>query len=105
MLLSEPSVVAAGHLIEVSGWDEDQIFFVERSELSSDDLEGMQISLAHMLSDGSIIFLRLLAQPSSHRPAPLPYEARFLGCDCRGQHRFRLHTVFPRYANHSYPIN
>jgi len=38
MLLSEPSVVAAGHLIEVSGWDEDQIFFVERSELSSDDL-------------------------------------------------------------------
>jgi hypothetical protein len=104
MLLSE-SVLTAGQLIEVSGWDEDRVFFVERSLLSSDDFDGKQVSLSHMLSEGSIIFLCLLEQSSSHRPSAIPYEARFLGCDSRGQYRFRLQTVVLSHPNQPNPVN
>ncbi|HEY4978781.1 MAG TPA: sigma-54 dependent transcriptional regulator [Candidatus Acidoferrum sp.] len=37
--------------VEVSGWDEDELFFVEKSLLSSDDITGKQITLQHNLYD------------------------------------------------------
>ena len=42
-------------MVEVSGWDEDEVFFVERSELGWDDFAGKHLTLTRMLSEGSII--------------------------------------------------
>jgi hypothetical protein len=33
--------------VEVSGWDEDEMFFVEKSQLAGNDLTGRHISLQH----------------------------------------------------------
>ncbi len=90
--------------VEVSGWDEDELFFVEKSLLSCDDITGKQITLQHDLSDGAIIFLRLLQsnEPSS---LPLAFEAHFLGCDFQGHNQFSLMPALPRYPNSRYPVN
>ena len=41
-------------LVEVSGWDENEIFFVEKSPLAGDDSSGKYISLDHMIAEGAI---------------------------------------------------
>jgi len=74
--------------IEVSGWDEDEIFFVEKSELSWDDFAGKHISLKHMLAEGALVFnthapAGFLSAFLSHRL----WSGVFIGCDVHGSHR------------------
>ena len=38
--------------VEVSGWDENDVFFVERSELGWDEHAGKHVTLSRMLSKG-----------------------------------------------------
>ena len=92
-------------LVEVSGWDEDEIFFVERSELGWDDYAGKHVTLTHMLSDGSIIFVRPILATATHRANPIPYEAEFVGCSPKGYHQFRLNGVQPRYGRENFMVN
>lgn len=85
--------------VEVSGWDQDEIYFVEKSTLDWDEFAGKHISLKHMLPDGVIIFIRML-QPTALRQAPpVPYQVEFIGCDAEGMHQFRLNVVQPRYGH------
>jgi len=63
MLTSETRALAQNGWVEVSGWDEDEIFFVERAELGWDEFAGKHITLTRMLSEGSII-IRNLQNPS-----------------------------------------
>jgi hypothetical protein len=79
-------------LVEVSGWDEEQIFFVERSELGWDEFAGKHVTLNRMLSEGSIIFVRLIQPTALQRPNPIPYKAEFVGCSPEGNHHFRLNS-------------
>jgi hypothetical protein len=59
-------------LVEVSGWDEDELLFVEKSAMSTDDFESSYISLRHHLSDGAIVFVRTIQSAYLHRPNPIP---------------------------------
>lgn len=59
MIASDALLQTDSYRVEVSGWDEDEIFFVEKSSLSWDEFAGKHISLQHMLADGAIIFVRL----------------------------------------------
>jgi hypothetical protein len=56
--------------VEVSGWDEEEIFFVEKSQIAWDEFAGKHISLRHMLPEGAIVFVRTLysLEPSSSLP-------------------------------------
>jgi hypothetical protein len=91
--------------VEVSGWDEDKLFFVEQSLLASDDRAGNLISLRHHLSSGSIVFLRLLNDVHSYSSLSIPYEAHFLGSDFHGFNQFSLTAANPRYSNSSCFVN
>jgi hypothetical protein len=91
--------------VEVSGWDENGVFFVERSELGWDEYAGKQVTLSRMLSDGSIIFVRPIQPTATHRTNPIPYEAEFVGCSPEGNHQFRLKGVQPRHNRESYTVN
>jgi hypothetical protein len=92
-------------LVEISGWDEDEIFFVERSEVDWDEFAGRHVTLTRMLTEGSIIFVRPIQPTAAHRANPIPYEAEFVGCSPEGHHQFRLNGVQPRYGRENYSVN
>jgi hypothetical protein len=102
--LETQSVTQTG-MVEVSGWDEDEIFFVEWSELGLDKLAGKHLTLSRMLAEGSIIFVRLIQPTAQHRANPIPYEAEFVGCNPEGNHQFRLIGVQPRHSREDYTVN
>ncbi len=104
-MLSETLPIASSSHVEVSGWDEDEIFFVELSELSWDDFAGKHISLKRMLAKGALVFVRTLQQTSLQPYFPIAYETEFIGCDAQGSHEFRLNQVLPRHERDRFPLN
>ena len=105
MVTSELLAAKQSGLVEVSGWDEDEIFFVERSELGWDEFAGKHVTLTHMLAEGAIIFVRPILSTATHRANPIPYEAEFVGCSPDGYHQFRLNGVQPRHSRENYTVN
>lgn len=91
--------------VEVSGWDENQSFFVEKSELAWDDFAGKHISLQRMLPDGAMVFVRVLNPQTLYQTPPVVYRVEFIGCDPEGLHQFRLNAVRPRYSSDPHPVN
>ena len=82
--------------VEVSGWDQNQAFFVEKSELEWNEESGKRVALTSAVPDGAVIFLRLLPSRSVDRSHPVPYEAELVAETPAGQRQFRLHPVNPR---------
>jgi hypothetical protein len=60
--------------VEVSGWDDKKAFFVENSELKWAEDSGKQVTLNRGLSEGAVIFLRLLQPISNDRSHPVATE-------------------------------
>ena len=89
---------AGEYRVEVSGWDEEENFFVEKSQLAWNDESGKHVCLQHMLPEGSLIFVRLLQSTSMNPTIPVAFETGFLGQDERGRYQFRLNPVIPKYA-------
>lgn len=85
--------------VEVSGWDQDEIYFVEKSHLDWDEFAGKHISLKHMLPEGAMIFVHMLQPTAMRQEPPVPYHVEFICCDAEGMHQFRLNTVQPRYGH------
>ena len=104
-MLSETLPILGSCRVEVSGWDEDEIFFVEKSELSWDNFAGKHIALKHMLGDGDLVFIRMLQPTSLQRSFPIAYETEFIACDAHGSHEFRLNAVQPRHGRNCFPVN
>lgn len=105
MLTSETQALAQSGWVEVSGWDEDEIFFVERAELGWDEFAGKHVTLTRMLSEGSIIFVRPIQPTAPQRANPIAYEAEFVGCSPDGHHQFRLNGVQPRHGGEKFTVN
>jgi len=91
--------------VEVSGWDENQAFFVERSDLAWDDFAGKHISLQRMLPDGAMVFIRVLQPQGLLQSPPVVYKVEFIGCDPDGHHQFRLNAAQPRQSQNLHPVN
>jgi hypothetical protein len=88
--------VNGGDPVEVSGWDAEEKFFVERSRLEGTYPAGRQVSLEHMVEDGAMLFVRAVEGRASQWRRLTPYEAEFAGCDQEGRYQFRLSTVKSR---------
>jgi hypothetical protein len=104
-MISETLAQSEGYRVEVSGWDENQSFFVEKSDLGWDDFAGKHISLQRMLPDGAMVFVRALQTQSLGQSPPSVYKVEFIGCDPDGHHQFRLNAVQPRYSREVPPVN
>jgi hypothetical protein len=91
--------------VEVSGWDKNQAFFVEKSELEWSEESGKRVALSNAVADGAVIFLRLLQTHSADRSHPVPYEAEFVAVTPEGQRQFRLHPVSPRSVERGRLVN
>lgn len=97
--------VTSSYFVEISGWDKHESFFVERSQLASDDPSVRCISLRHNVSDGSLIFLRLLNHNTSLSAIPIAFEAHFLGVDQDGLHQFSISPAHPRQSASRFQVN
>ncbi|MGB7728018.1 MAG: hypothetical protein WBL50_08305 [Candidatus Acidiferrum sp.] len=104
-MISEALAQSEGYRVEVSGWDENQSFFVEKSDLGWDDFAGKHISLQRMLPDGAMVFVRALQTQGLGQSAPIVYKVEFIGCDPDGHHQFRLNAVQPRHSREISPVN
>jgi hypothetical protein len=63
------------YAVEVSGWDSNENFFVEKTALQWADEPAKLIEMTHAISSGALLFLRLLDPTSVDRVHPVPYVA------------------------------
>jgi hypothetical protein len=105
MILSARYPITSMYRVEVSGWDKNQAFFVEKSELQWSAESGKQVALSHAVPDGAVVFLRLVPCLSTDRSHPVAYETEFVETTPEGKHQFRLHPVSPRIAERGGSIN
>lgn len=96
MATIERQPLASTYSVEVSGWDRSHTFFVERSELFWSEETGKQLTLAHRLPPGAMIFVRLLQPTDGDRAFPVAYEAEALSPASEKPQQFRLTRVVPR---------
>ncbi|GAC1666872.1 MAG: hypothetical protein NVS9B4_22640 [Candidatus Acidiferrum sp.] len=76
--------------VEVSGWDTEERFFVEKTELEWGEKTGKRVCLKHSLRARAIIFVRLLQATMSNPACPVAYETEALPAELDGQARFQL---------------
>lgn len=84
--------------VEVSGWDKNNGFFVERSDLEWTEEPHKEVALGRAVSDGAIIFLRPVQTITSRRTRAVPYETEFVRRTPGGRYQFRLRPApgYPR---------
>ncbi len=105
MAALDTPIMSGCYRVEVSGWDEDELFFVEKSQLAGNDRTGRHISLQHKLEEGTIVFVRLLHSTADQQSCPAAYQVEYIGNDAGGSYEFRLHPAQPRHSGARYPIN
>lgn len=77
-------------LVEVSGWDVEEKFFVEKTE--DEQIEGAHaVRLRHPVARGALLFLRTLDPPDALPSIPGVFEVRsFQATGMRGEIRVEL---------------
>jgi len=88
------------YAIEISGWDSEEQFFVERCELQWNEESGKQVGLRRAVNDNAILLVRLLKGGDPDRSQPVAYEAEGMGRTKTGMYQFRLNMVAPRRRDH-----
>lgn len=96
MDLSERYPVTGVYRVEVSGWDTSQSFFVEKTELRWDEIQGKMLLLSRPLHKGSVVFVRLLQVVDPAQYCPIAYEVEPLGPATGALFEFRLRQLHPR---------
>lgn len=97
MKLAEMHSIPRLHRVEISGWDMDELFFVEKAEISWDESsEDMRVKLSRPLRKGTVIFLRRLQVAMMERACPLAYSVEPLMADESGVCQYRLTQVHSR---------
>jgi hypothetical protein len=71
--MESPSATSTCYPVETSGWDLDENFFVEKTELQWSD-EEKRINLLHPVRLGTVVFVRLLALSAQDTVCPVAYE-------------------------------
>lgn len=94
-MLAAELPVSCGYRVEVSGWDHNETFFVENSELSWDGQARKLVALRHMLDQASMVFVRLLQKTTVERTHPVAYITEFVGVDALRNYQFLLKPTCP----------
>lgn len=82
--------------VEVSGWDHNQQFFVEKAELHWDEDSGKRLLLRRELRNTAVLFVRLLQPTSAEHSTSVAYSAELLCAGRDGRNEFRLTQIQPR---------
>ncbi len=72
------TLTATIYPIEISGWNVDGEFFVERTELRWNEKGEKRVSIREAVRDGSVVFARLMLQKSDSAAVPIAYQAELV---------------------------
>lgn len=86
--MSPQNTTSHSYIVEVSGWDAQERFFVEKTELEWDEQAGKRIRIRTPIERGSVLFIRLF-DAGALDALPVTYEAR----DIRRQETSSLYEV------------
>jgi hypothetical protein len=98
-MLSHDSLPTS-YRVEISGWDQDENFFVEKTFLDWSEEKGKKVQLRRPLRSGAVIFVRLLAPATANSGVPIAYQTEEL--EQQGPKDlwdFRLVQLHPRAAS------
>jgi hypothetical protein len=85
--------------VEISGWDTDENFFVEKATLRNAREGRQRVALRVRLRVGSLVFLRLSEDLSLDRSVPIAYQVVKLAANTvRKQREVELIQLHPRRA-------
>jgi hypothetical protein len=88
--------------IEVSGWGLNDVFFVEKTDLLWSEGGEKRLLLHHALSEGAVIFVRLMAPETSCGLVPVTYQVENVKpMNSTGLCEMRLVQVHPRSKAHT----
>ena len=88
--------------IEVSGWGLNDVFFVEKTDLLRSEGGQKRLLLHHALSEGAVIFVRLMAPETSCGLVPVAYQEESVKpMNSTGLCEMRLVQVHPRSKAHT----
>jgi hypothetical protein len=83
--------------IELSGWDQDEAFFVEKTDLEWNGNERKKVSLRHSLREASVVFVRLLQTSTQSHVCPTAYQvSRFSDSDRSQAYQYILTRLHPQ---------
>lgn len=83
--------------VEISGWDTDENFFVERAAIQNAAEGRQRVALRVRLRIGSLVFLRLPEDLSLDRSVPVAYQVVKLAANTiRRQREVELILLHPR---------
>ncbi|MGH9706860.1 MAG: hypothetical protein ACRD5R_08880, partial [Candidatus Acidiferrales bacterium] len=60
--------------VEVSGWDCNEVFFVEKTLLEWEPDQPREVTLGSALRPGSMVFVRLIQTAAATMPFPIAYQ-------------------------------
>ena len=84
--------VATHYPVEVSGWDSEHNFFVEKTTLEWSETSGRTIHVRRELQHGALVFVRLAG--SLQTAYPLPYRVQGIQvCGAGHLHRVSLEQM------------
>jgi hypothetical protein len=91
--------------VEVSGWDQSETFFVEKTSLDWLGEEKKEITLRAILREGCVVFVRLIQPLAKTASFPIAYQAAQIDpTSTTGAYRVRLKQLRPR-ASHRQTLN
>lgn len=90
---------AGGYRVEVSGWDANESFFVEKSMLVWSESLGKRLGLKALVRIGSVLFVRLIQPLGGGNGFPVAYRVVEFGAGNHGTHGMvTLEQLQPRLA-------
>src|SRR5260370_31892269 len=99
--MADADILSGNYRIEVSGWDLNDAFFVEKTELHWTEGGEKKLLLHHALLDGAVIFVRLIAPETSFDSIPLAYQVACVQpMNSNGFCEMRLLRLLPRSKQH-----
>lgn len=84
--------------VEVSGWDEKENFFVEKTMLDWTEGMGKMIELRARVSLQAVVFVRLAQQLGGSNSFPIPYRAVEISRKLNGRTTVLVQQLQPRMA-------
>ena len=98
----DPATLSGNYPIEVSGWGLDDAFFVERTDLLWAEGGEKKLQLHRALTDGGIVFVRLLAPETPFGSVPAAYQVESVQpMNSAGLCEMRLLRLHPRSRAHT----
>jgi hypothetical protein len=91
---------ATSYRVEVSGWDEKENFFVEKTTLDWSEGTGKKIELRARVAPQAVVFVRLAQQMGGSNGFPIPYRAVEISPRREGATTVMVQQLQPRMAFH-----